>query len=68
VGVFPSQPNAFAGALDELRIYDRVLSAGEIDVLSQRGLSFTTPDFNAEAITDLFDYALFSTFWHTNNP
>jgi hypothetical protein len=68
VGAFPSQPNAFAGVLDELRIYDRVLSPGEIDVLSQRGLSFTTPDFTADAITDLFDCALFSTFWHTNNP
>jgi len=56
--------NPFNGALDEIRLYNRALSAEEVAWLSGRTSPFSEPyDFNVDGVVDFSDYAVLSDAW-----
>jgi len=67
--------NPFNGALDEVRIYDRPLTQGEVGYLAGKTATYTQPlslllnpkdaaiDMNADNAIDLKDFAVFGDVW-----
>ena len=62
IGSFLGFHNFFTGMIDELRIYDRVLTYNEIQYLS-KGLN---TDFSNNNIVNFSDIGVFSTEWQTD--
>ncbi len=52
----PSWYDAFPGLIDEVRIYNRVLSAEEIEIL---GIPTLRGDLNEDCVVDIFDWVVF---------
>ena len=56
--------NPFNGALDEIRLYDRALSTGEVAYLAGYRLPFSMEqDLNQDGTVDLKDYADLADTW-----
>ena len=58
----------YEGVIDEVRIYRRMLSALEVQLLYQEGLNIADADLNQDERIDLFDFGILYSVWLTQVP
>ena len=69
IGIFADTQRYFQGLIDDVRIYDRVVSSGQIWALANTGTTdFACVDLNADDTLDATDFARLAEYWNEERP